>query len=217
MLILVIVGLLVAGCSGTADNEPATTPATTTTATVATPQTSPEALDRLAAAVESGRITQEQADQLRQRMEESGGLPGTMERGMGQPGQGSAEGSAIPRGPRPFAQPPQSAQPTSQLPIVIGWEEAKDHVGEEVTVCGPVMSTYYDSVSRDRPTYFHIGNPFPDPDRVVVIISGRDRTRFPQPPEVYYSGKDICVTGTILQDEGIPWIALQSRTKIEEQ
>jgi len=41
--------------------------------------------ERLATAVESGRITQEQADQIKQRMEEHGGLPAFGKRGFGMP------------------------------------------------------------------------------------------------------------------------------------
>ena len=99
----------------------------------------------------------------------------------------------------------------------ISWDEAQDHLGEEAAVCGPVMGTYYDSFGRGTPTYLHMGKPYPDPDRVVAVIWGPNRAKFPQPPEEYYSGKSICVTGSIAWYAGFPWVVLESPTQLEVQ
>ena len=61
------------------------------------------------------------------------------------------------------------------------------------------------------------GKQFPDPDRVVVIIWGRNRIGFTNPPEKYYMGKSVCITGLIEEYEGVPWINLESRLNIKEQ
>jgi len=100
---------------------------------------------------------------------------------------------------------------------VISWDEAQDHIGERLTVCGPVKSTYYSSGSKGKPTFLNIGEPYPDPDRFTVIIWGENRGNFPEPPESYYEDKDICVTGLIVSYEGIPEIEVTSPEQIEIQ
>ena len=99
----------------------------------------------------------------------------------------------------------------------ISWDEAKDHLGKEVQVCGPVKGTYYDSVGWGTPTYLHMGKPYPEPDRIVLVIWGPNRAKFPQPPEEYYSDRSICVTGTLAWYGGVPWIVLESPAQIDER
>jgi len=99
----------------------------------------------------------------------------------------------------------------------VNWYEAKNYIGERVTVCGPVKSTYYSSGSKGKPTFLNIGELYPDPDRFTVIIWGENRNNFPEPPESYYEGKDICVTGLIVSYEGIPEIEVASPDQIEIQ
>ena len=61
--------------------------------------------------------------------------------------------------------------PTKELPSnAITWDEAKYHIGERTTVCGPVVNTKYASTSKGNPTFLNIGKPYPDPDRFTVVI-----------------------------------------------
>jgi hypothetical protein len=104
-----------------------------------------------------------------------------------------------------------------ELPAgAIWWYEAKDHIGDRLTVCGPVVDSKWASGSSGKPTFLNIGEPYPDPDRFTVVIWIDYRSNFPQPPEDYYLGKNICVTGLITEYDGIPQIEVQSPTQIQE-
>jgi hypothetical protein len=98
----------------------------------------------------------------------------------------------------------------------IWWYEAKDHIGDRLTVCGPVVDSNWASGSSGKPTFLNIGKPYPDPDRFTVVIWIDYRSNFPQSPEDYYLGKTICVTGLITEYEGIAQIEAQSPTQIED-
>jgi hypothetical protein len=56
----------------------------------------------------------------------------------------------------------------------------------------------------------------PYPDQVfTVLIRGSDRGKFEKPPETLYSGKKICVTGTIQGYQGRPEIIVKEPSQIE--
>ena len=104
-----------------------------------------------------------------------------------------------------------------ELPTgAISWDEAIDHIGDRATVCGPVKSTYYSTPSKGKPTFLNIGKAYPDPDRFVVIIWGSNRSNFHEPPEDYYLGKTICITGLITEWEGIAEIEVSSPDQIQD-
>ena len=101
-------------------------------------------------------------------------------------------------------------------PGAIWWDEAKDHIGDRLTVCGPVVDTCWASGSNGKPTFLNIGKPYPDPDRFTVVIWIDYRANFPQPPEDYYLGKSICVTGLIEPYKGSPQIEAQQLSQIQD-
>jgi len=84
-----------------------------------------------------------------------------------------------------------------------------------VTVEGPVAGTDYAESSNGSPTFLNVGVDYPDSSRFVVLIWGEDRSAFPDPPEDYYSGKTIDVTGTITDYNGVPQIEVSSPDQIE--
>ncbi len=98
----------------------------------------------------------------------------------------------------------------------IQWNEAKDHIGDRLTVCGPVVDSYWSSGSSGKPTFLNIGKPYPDPQRFTVVIWDDYRANFPQPPEEYYLGKTICVTGLIEEYNGSPQIEAQQLSQIQD-
>ncbi len=99
----------------------------------------------------------------------------------------------------------------------IAWHEAKNHVGERATICGPVIDTHYASTSKGKPTFLNIGQDYPSANRFTVVIWDDYRGNFPQAPDVYYIGKTICVTGLIIEYERIPEIEVKSPSQIQEQ
>jgi hypothetical protein len=118
-------------------------------------------------------------------------------------------------------QSPKTETPTTPetgLPAgAISWDKAKDHIGDRATVCGPVAGTKYGDTGRGKPTWLNIGKDYPSSERFIVIIWGENRGNFPQPPETYYYGKTICVTGLIQEYDGIPQIEVTSPDQIQEQ
>src|ERR1022692_4214684 len=71
--------------------------------------------------------------------------------------------------------------------------EAKDHIGEQGTVCGKVVSPRYAESSRGSPTFLNFDQPYPN-QVFTLLIWGSDRSKFGD-PETSYRGKRICVTG----------------------
>jgi micrococcal nuclease len=113
--------------------------------------------------------------------------------------------------------PPDGNDKGKKLPSgAISWDKAKNHIGERTTVCGPVVSATWASGSKGKPTFLNIGKPYPDPDRFTVIIWEQYRSNFPQPPEAYYRGKTICVTGLIIPYKGIPEIEVKTPEQIKD-
>jgi len=100
-------------------------------------------------------------------------------------------------------------------PRSIRWQDAENHVGEQRRVRGPVISTKYARGSTGRPTFLNVGRAFPNPNRFTVVIWGRNRDRFPAPPENLYRGEYICVRGRIRLFEGVPETFLSSPGNIE--
>lgn len=102
----------------------------------------------------------------------------------------------------------------SSLPVLKA-TEAKEHIGEEATVCGTVVSTRYAAISRGSPTFLNFERPYPD-QVFTVVIWGSDRAKFGK-PEVDYKGKRICVTGKIESYRGVPQIVLKNPQNVRVQ
>lgn len=94
----------------------------------------------------------------------------------------------------------------------ISAEQAREHVGQKMTVCGNVASTHYASTSRGNPTFINLDKPYPN-QVFTVLIWGSDRPRFGE-PEQSYRNKGICVTGQISDYKGVPEIVASSPSQI---
>lgn len=93
--------------------------------------------------------------------------------------------------------------------------EAKNHIGEQATVCGKVVSTRYAESSRGSPTFFNFDQPYPN-QVFTLLIRGSDRSKFGD-PETSYRGKRICVTGKISDYKGIPEIVATAPSQVETE
>src|SRR5438105_1007715 len=69
--------------------------------------------------------------------------------------------------------------------------EAKNHIGEQATVCGKVASGRYAATSRGKPTFLDLDKPYPG-QLFTVLIWGENRAKFGAPEETYRN-KNICV------------------------
>jgi DNA/RNA endonuclease YhcR with UshA esterase domain len=93
--------------------------------------------------------------------------------------------------------------------------EAKDHIGEQATVCGKVASTHHAKNSRGEPTFLNLDEPYPK-EIFTILIWGSDREKFGS-PEFEYKGLRVCVTGKITSYRGTPEIVATERGQIEIQ
>jgi hypothetical protein len=93
--------------------------------------------------------------------------------------------------------------------------EAKDHIGEQATVCGKVASSRYAATTRGRPTFLDLDKPYPN-QLFTVLIWGEDRAKF-DTPETKYRDMQICVTGKITEYRGAPEIVATDPKNIEVQ
>jgi hypothetical protein len=82
------------------------------------------------------------------------------------------------------------------------WSSAGGSIGEEATLRGPVVNAEFRPDVSGRPTFLDVGKRYPSPDRLVVIVWGRNRDAFPQSPESLYRGKTIAVTGDVTKSGG---------------
>jgi DNA/RNA endonuclease YhcR with UshA esterase domain len=117
---------------------------------------------------------------------------------------------------QPTPTPTLTTAPTETVSCDIQWNEAEYHIGEYKTVCGPVVDTHYASTSSGQPTFLNLGKAYPNPDRFTVVIWGDDRDSFPGPPEDYYYGKHIAVTGLIQEYEGSAEVFVSGPSQIQE-
>lgn len=93
--------------------------------------------------------------------------------------------------------------------------EAKNHIGEQSTVCGKVMSAHYAETTRGRPTFLNFDEPYPN-QIFTVVIWGTDRSKFDN-PETAYRGQSVCVSGIISSYRGVPEIVIRDKTQISSQ
>lgn len=91
--------------------------------------------------------------------------------------------------------------------------DAHKYIGVEKTVCGTVASATYAVRSRGRPTFLNLDQPYPK-QIFTVLIWRSDRNKFKNPPETFFKGKRICVTGIIESYRGKPEIIVRSADQI---
>ena len=91
--------------------------------------------------------------------------------------------------------------------------DAHKYIGAEKTVCGTVASATYAVRSKGRPTFLNLDQPYPK-QIFTVVIWGSDRNKFKNPPDTFFKGKRICVTGIIEDYRGKPEIIVRGPDQI---
>jgi len=93
----------------------------------------------------------------------------------------------------------------------MSWEEAADYIGEEITVCGPIV----DNMDIGGPLLLGMGVSAADSATVGIEIVV---TLLAEMPEDMYVGKEICVTGEIYTNiYGTPTIDVTDPSQIAVQ
>jgi len=91
--------------------------------------------------------------------------------------------------------------------------EAKNHVGEQGTVCGKVVSIRYAATTHGKQTFLNLDKPYPNP-AFTALIWGDNREKFGNPEEKC-GDKQICVTGKVTEYRGAPEIVVSEPQSIE--
>ena len=86
-------------------------------------------------------------------------------------------------------------------------KDAKNHIGENATVCGTVASEHFAANSKGQPTFINLDEPYPKQVFTILIWSS-DRSAVGQVP------KKVCVTGTISSYRGVPEIVVRTPNQI---
>jgi len=91
--------------------------------------------------------------------------------------------------------------------------EAGLHVGQVARVCGRVETAAHIPSAKGRPTFLNLGRPYPD-QLFTIVIWEQARSRFEEPPERFFDGKEVCVTGRIETYRGKPQIVVSGPEQI---
>jgi hypothetical protein len=85
-------------------------------------------------------------------------------------------------------------------------KDAKNHIGEQATVCGKVASERTATSSRGEPTFINLDSAYPD-QVFTVLVWGDDRKNVGDLPQV---GSRVCASGVIKDYKGVPEIIVRS-------
>jgi micrococcal nuclease len=96
--------------------------------------------------------------------------------------------------------------------IKIAAKDAAHHIGETVTITDKVYSTKL--ITQSNMTLLNLGGYYPN-QTLTIMIPGADRENFKGLPEVYYKGKDVTVTGKIVDYHGKPEIVVTDPSQLK--
>jgi micrococcal nuclease len=126
--------------------------------------------------------------------------------------QGEAPAPQQAAAPSQPGAPVATPAPAAPLPGIAS-ADAKEHIGETNTVCGPIAGTRYLESSASKPTLLNFDHPYPD-HTFSVMIPNASRAKFSEPPEKLFKGKIVCVTGAIIDYRGKPEIVVDDPSQI---
>jgi DNA/RNA endonuclease YhcR with UshA esterase domain len=96
------------------------------------------------------------------------------------------------------------ATTTATTQAAINWDEAAKHVGETLTVTGPVVGTH---VTAKKQLVLNLGKDYPDTTRFSIMINPGDKEEL---SESTYKGKTVTVTGKIALYRKAPEVICKS-------
>jgi hypothetical protein len=92
-------------------------------------------------------------------------------------------------------------------------EDAKNKVGDSVTLCGKVFNARFVSNATNEPTFLNIGAAYPN-QLLTVVIWGDVRKQFKGNPEHLFLNKEICITGKIELYKEKPQVVIKQMSQI---
>jgi very-short-patch-repair endonuclease len=100
--------------------------------------------------------------------------------------------------PRREVEPaPPSVQLGSSCDNPRNWQQAREYVGKRVALSGPVIGVKYGSNVNGKPTWITVGAPYPDRNRLELIIWGRNLDKFPSNLKSRLEGRSVCAYGEV--------------------
>jgi DNA/RNA endonuclease YhcR with UshA esterase domain len=114
----------------------------------------------------------------------------------------SAPSPAIGAIASPSQKPEVAPPPKPELPRISS-AQAREYLGQTVTVCGVIAGAKYVESQAGGRSFMSFDRP--DPDQTLsVMIAGANRTKFQSAPAKLFNGTTVCVTGSII-DYGEDW------------
>ena len=89
----------------------------------------------------------------------------------------------------------------------IASKDAAKHIGDTVTISDKIYSTKL--IENTNMILLDMGGSHPD-QLLTIVIKGEDRSKFNNKPEEYYKGRNVRVTGIIINYNGNPEIIVSS-------
>jgi DNA/RNA endonuclease YhcR with UshA esterase domain len=86
-------------------------------------------------------------------------------------------------------------------------KDAAKHLNETVTISDKVYSTKL--IENTNMVLLDLGGEHPN-QYLTVVIRGEDRSKFNSRPEEYYKGREVIVTGKLIDYRGKPEIVVSS-------
>jgi len=90
-------------------------------------------------------------------------------------------------------------------------DDIRNHIGEIVTVCAEVKSTF--KTQQHHHSLLNMGGVYPE-QKLTIIILEKHLKNFSYIPVEYLAGKTICVTGEVTLFEGKPQIKVKRESEI---
>jgi micrococcal nuclease len=106
---------------------------------------------------------------------------------------------------------PSLSHSQDSKPITV--EEASEFFRQSKTVCGKVVDSKRAEKIPRQPTFLYLDQPYPN-HFFTIVIWGEDRGKFDEPPETLYDGKDVCVSGLIVEHKGKPQVVVKNPSQV---
>ena len=91
-------------------------------------------------------------------------------------------------------------------------KDAKMHLNQTVVVTGKIFSGKY--IASNNITLLDMGGYNPNQD-LTIMISGDDRSKFKGKPEEDFKGKEVTITGKIIDYKGKPEMVVSGPDQIK--
>jgi len=88
--------------------------------------------------------------------------------------------------------------------------DAKNHIGEQATVCGQVASERTATGSRGEPTFINLDAAYPNQIFTILVWGENRESVGPLPSD----GERVCATGRIQEYRGVPEIVVKSKAQL---